>query len=175
VIIKEYLCLAHGDFEAGEPKCPCGCEGDMMVQRVFRTAPSIQTQGYRNTNATFESLAREHGLSDMDNSDGGGMRLADAATRHRLAKATEMVAPSGRDVNEYFADVRTRNQVSSTARPVGEVTRQSADTTAHGGAIIKNEAGGISLSNGVELNRPGVRIEGRFDGRASAGLPAGDA
>ena len=177
MIIKEYECMAHGAFEAGEPMCPHGCEGDIMVQRVFRTAPSIQSARYRGINSTLQSLADEHGLTDMSNADGQGMRRANYATQRRLDHAMDVVLnSSGRPLSDYYPDIRQGSglAVSNSARPIGEVVRPAADTVSAGtGSIIRDESGQISLGNGMQLARPRAAIEGRYDG-AKAGLPTGD-
>jgi hypothetical protein len=84
-VVKEWQCMAHGYFDGTEPICPHGCESDSMVRRVFLTAPTIQSQGYRNMNATFEHLARENGVSDLRQRGGDGMRRADYWTEKRRA------------------------------------------------------------------------------------------
>lgn len=71
MITKEYVCMAHGEFDASEPKCPHGCGGG-MVQRHFRTAPAYHGGRTSNIDKTLQMLADDHGLTDMNNQNGAG-------------------------------------------------------------------------------------------------------
>ena len=160
-IQKEWTCMAHGAFDAPEAVCPQGC-GDGMVQRAFRTAPSIQSRSFRGINDTFETLARENGLSNMRNANGEGMRRADAGTYQRLNEATELVIGSSRaglagvDAGSFF-------------KPLNQFQPGS---TGDGGVIQRN--GSQVLSGAIPLNTPQPQLESApFDGR-SLGLPPGD-
>lgn len=150
--------MAHGAFDGPEAVCPQGCDGTMVV-RAYRTAPSIQSRGYRGINRSFETLARENGLTDMHNRDGQGMRRADRHTHERLRQQTEMIVQSGdrkgMDVSQVF-------QPMSNFRP---------GSTGGGGAIQRD--GGQITVGGVPLERPRHVVEYAHDGR-NAGLPAGD-
>ena len=185
-VVKEFDCLAHGGFDGfslddgSVPGCPKGC-GPSMVQRVFRTAPAVQSAGYRRMNNTFENLAREHGLSNIQNrssiQDQTGMRMADYAAHKRLKEATEaVIGPSraglsGVDAGSFF-------------KPLGEF---QAGSTGDGGALQRvgaNEVemkkggtfktGGTLLSGAIPLSTPKPLVEGVHNG-AGAGLPKGDA
>ena len=158
-IVKEFICLAHGDFDSTKAVCPHGCKGE-IVQRVFRTAPSIQSRGFKITNDTFESLAREQGVSNLRNSYGESMRKADHDTYKRLDHANELVMTAsksgmvGQDASQYFKPLNNF-QMGSTG----------------GGAIQK--VGDQVMAGGIPLNRPRADVVSAFDGR-DTGLPAGD-
>lgn len=174
-VLKEFVCLAHGDFEAYTdmdgpvPSCPQGCHPS-MTQRAFRTAPSIQSHGYRGLNSTFETLAREHGLSDMSNrsaiQDGTGQRRANADTYRRLNEATEMVigparaaGMSGRNAGDFFKPLREFGNVGGSAQ---SSLHRSADGT-------------VSNDMGTTFSNPTPKLQApAFDG-SKLGLPAGDA
>ena len=186
-IIKEYRCLAHGDFDSpslddgSPPGCPHGC-GVSMVQRVYRTAPMIQTQGYRNINSTFQRLAEDHGLSDMSNrnavQDGTGMRRADAATHARLNRATEMVMGSsrsgnqGQDASQFFQPLGNF-QPGSTGEG-GALQRVGGSTVEmrKGGTFVE---GGTLMSGQTPLLPPKPKLDAPAFNGGSLGLPAGDA
>ena len=175
MIIKEFECMAHGYFEGAEPVCPHGCTGENMIQRVFLTAPSIQTSSYNGINNTLESLAEEHGLSDMNNRSGNGMRRADAGAHRRLNTAMDIISSrSGENMAEYFGDMKQRfsGSISSVARPVGEAVNPNADTRGHNGTIYRDQTTGlISVGEGIGLANPKKRLEApAFDGR-TLGLP----
>ena len=144
-VMKEWTCMAHGDFDGYEQKCPHGC-GSSMVARAYRTAPSIQSAGYRSINKTMVSLAADHGLTDIHNrnssQNGTGMRRADYATHQRLNRATEIVMHASRsgqpgaDAGSYF-------------KPLNEFRPGS---TGEGG-VIRREAGQVT-SAGIPLTAP---------------------
>ena len=167
MIVKEWSCLAHGAFDGTEPSCPFGCKGQGMVQRAFRTPPTIQSQGYRTMNNTFENLARDQGLSNLNNrsaiQDGMGMRMADSAAHQRLAQATEMIMGSSRsglqgtDASEYFKPLNN-------FRP---------GSTGEGGVI--HRVGDTVMAGNVPLPSPKPKLEAPAFNGQSLGLPAGDA
>lgn len=68
-VLKEYRCLAHGDFEAYKEICPHGCD---TVERVFRTAFSINGTA-KNIDKTLDTLAADYGMTDMRNDMGSVM------------------------------------------------------------------------------------------------------
>lgn len=170
-IKKEYLCAVHGDFEATKPLCPSGCKGDAMVQRVFRTAPGIQTQYYRNMNRTLENLATDHRLSNMSNAGGEGMRKADAGTRKRMDQALQMVAPNGRAVDEFFKPMGDRFKSSAQAVSASEAVNPMADTRPLNGSVYKDQTGATVVGNGIRLGAVQPKLEApAFDG-SKMGLP----
>jgi hypothetical protein len=136
-----------------------------MVQRVFRTAPSIQTAGYRSVNKTFDSLAAEHGLSNMRNAYGESQRKADYGAHKRLQTATEMIvgngkALSGQDASQFF-------------KPMGAL----AGTNTGGGGALQRDNGQMVVNTGsgpMTLNMPRAHTVGSFDGR-QLGVPQVDA
>ena len=174
-IIKEYQCAAHGDFEATSALCPHGC-GEGMVERVYRTPVGIQTQGFRNMNATLQDVAREQGMSDMNQRGGDGMLRTDWRARRRIADATEMIAYNGREVGSMFKDVKTRFSTSSKPVSAADVVNRSADTRSNGGGLYKDAATGQTIVGpGIVLpSAAPPRGAPSFDGR-SIGLPQGDA
>jgi hypothetical protein len=159
MVIREFVCMAHGDFEAEAPVCPRGCAGEGMVQRAFRTPVSIGGGHSRGINSTLETLASEHGLSDMNNRSGDGMRRADWQTHRRLTQATEMILGqgdrAGQDMSQYF-------------KPLGSFNGALPQN------IMKGDGGKTVLPGGIELNRPVAQVVASHDG-TKAGLPAGDA
>lgn len=68
--IKEWECAAHGPFESDKPECPRGCSGGQTIQRRFYSAPGLTGGRTKNIDRTLESLARDYGLTDMNNHGG---------------------------------------------------------------------------------------------------------
>jgi len=163
-VIKEWTCKAHGAFEGTQAECPHGCSGEGMISRAFRTAPSIQTAGYRSVNGTIESLAAEHGLTDINQRGGDGMLKTDWRARKRLQDSVEMMGHgdrAGQDMSKFF--VPTAN-LDMLGQQQGALRR---DPTTGGIATVMD--GQI-----VPLPKPGIQVAGSFDGKG-AGLPKGDA
>ena len=174
MILKEFACMAHGDFDGFEAVCPKGCKGDGMVQRAFRTPPSIRSSSYGGINKTFDSLASEHGLSNMSNRDGQGMRRADYATHERLRKTSEMILNSGdrsgQDMGQYFRPVTEMGAVRAPQNIRKSDTRTVFDAN---GQAFTYGTGKTIVGEGTVLSSPAARVESSYDGR-SAGLPSSD-
>ena len=188
MIIKEWNCLAHGAFDApslddGEnPGCPHGC-GNSMVERAFRTAPAFQTQGYRNMNATFDTLAREQGVTNMSNKhamqDGIGMRKSTPETHRRLNEATQLIMHhskaglEGMDAAAYFKPLSDFGALGVTAH--GAMRKESKITvTDSKGETHTYGAGRTLLDNGMKLGLPApTLVAAPFNG-TTLGTPEGD-
>ena len=170
-IVKEYQCAAHGDFEATEAECPHGC-GYGMVERVFRTPISIQTQGFRNMNSTLENVAKENKMSDMDQRGGDGMIRTDWRARRRISEAGEMLAHKKGNGNGSFIPVNSHFSSSAKAVPASSVVTGTADSRNYGGGIYKDPQTGASMVGpGIALNRPNPALAApNFDGR-KLGVP----
>lgn len=69
--LKEYVCAAHGDFEAYSATCPHGCP-EKFVKQEIRTAPAYRSPKTGFTDHTLKGLAADFGLSDVKNDKAGG-------------------------------------------------------------------------------------------------------
>lgn len=69
MIVKEYRCAGHGLFDSADtpPICPRGCTA---VSQVFITPRGLIGRGTKNIDNTFQTLANDFGLADM-NTHGG--------------------------------------------------------------------------------------------------------
>jgi hypothetical protein len=158
MVIKEWVCMAHGNFDGPEQRCPKGC-GDSMVQRAFRTAPAIQSAGFRSVNKSVEMLAKQQGITDINQRGGDGMRMTDWRAEKRMAQSMEMMGHgtnSGVDMGQFFAPLSAM------------AGRASAPPS-----VIKENGVTVVAGTGVPLNTPGAIVAGRHDGIA-AGVPLGD-
>lgn len=167
-VMKEWVCMAHGDFDSTDEKCPQGCEGAGMIQRVHRTVPAIQSAGYRSINRSFESLAVQHRLTDIRTTRTGEAHTrVNYEQRRRTAQSMEMLGHhgenAGQDMGAYFKPLAAMGQIG--ALP-GALTRNPET-----GRVIATDGMGGQVA---EFAAPKVVVAGRHDG-ASAGLPAGDA
>lgn len=74
-VVKEWLCAGHGFFEADEPICPkAGCT---TVERAFLTPAGYVGARTRSIDQSFQRIAKDYGLSDMNNRDGKAARVVD--------------------------------------------------------------------------------------------------
>ncbi len=69
--IKEFLCPAHGRFDSATAKCPHGC--DLVVDRVFHTAPALKSAKTKATDTLLRGIAADYGFTDMSNRNGSVM------------------------------------------------------------------------------------------------------
>lgn len=70
-VLKEWICMAHGEFEGFEPACPHGCSGT-MVERQFRTAPGYP-QSIKGIDSTLDNLAKDFGMTDIRHNSNGSV------------------------------------------------------------------------------------------------------
>lgn len=90
-VVREFRCFGHGFFESEEPVCPRGCT---TVERAFLTAPGHLSREARSIDRTFNTIAKDFGLSDMNNRDGKGARVVRAAqgeARSQQKRFSEML------------------------------------------------------------------------------------
>ena len=69
MILHDWVCLAHGNFESELGVCPYGC-GEKMVRKIFLKAPAYHAGRTANIDRTLQGLADDHGLTDMNNQNG---------------------------------------------------------------------------------------------------------
>lgn len=66
MVVKEWKCEAHGEFDGPEKHCvDCG-HGDFVVQEI-RTAPAFRRKNMKVIDETFRMIADDHGLTDLKN------------------------------------------------------------------------------------------------------------
>jgi hypothetical protein len=66
-VIREFNCPQHGHFESKFSVCPHGC---VDVERVFITAPALNSRRTKNIDATLTQMAKDYKLSDISNKKG---------------------------------------------------------------------------------------------------------
>lgn len=93
-VVKEYVCMAHGAFESSvePPLCPMGCD---TVERAFFTPPSLRGDRTKATDKILESLAKNYGLTDMNNRGGqavaGRLTLSQQRAQRQAEAAAEYI------------------------------------------------------------------------------------
>lgn len=90
MVKKEWMCAAHGAFESAEesPECPRGCD---TVSRAFLTPPGFRSARTSNIDATLETAAKRHGLTDMQNRHGQAVKRESPIQRQRQEQFQQMV------------------------------------------------------------------------------------
>ena len=94
-VVKEWMCLVHGDFEGAEPICPEGCD---TVERQFRTPVGFMSGRTSKIDATLDGLAKAHGLTDMRNRNG------EPAASPRIAAANQRAARMQQFINDRYGN-----------------------------------------------------------------------
>jgi hypothetical protein len=67
--INDYVCMAHGAFTNRTGICPHGC-GRSMSHVVFNKPVGMVSGRTKGIDGTLATLAKDHGLSDMNNHNG---------------------------------------------------------------------------------------------------------
>ena len=71
MVLFDFACMAHGEFEGTEPKCPHGCS-EKMVRKIFKKPPAYHNGKTANADRNLRGLAEEFGVYDFNNKNGTG-------------------------------------------------------------------------------------------------------
>lgn len=96
-VLHDYKCLAHGFFEAWEPKCPKGCSGE-VVQKVFLQPVGMKSDATKRSDETLSNLANDYGMTNIHTPRGGESQM-DAAKRQNNPFAIQWGRPQ--DIGNY--------------------------------------------------------------------------
>lgn len=102
MVIKEWRCKKHGDFESSHPICPAmGCRSQ-EVERVFLTAPSVKSEFVTRHEQGVKKLAAAYGQTDFRTA-----RAGESSKKHdlgqRLLWGNEVQKSLGMDMNALTA------------------------------------------------------------------------
>lgn len=64
MILRDYICLAHNDFESATGACPYGCSPG-MVRQVFKKAPAFHNGASARGDAALRLLADDYKMTDL--------------------------------------------------------------------------------------------------------------
>ena len=84
--VKEFMCMAHGRFDSRVAVCPHGCS---TVERIFVTPVGIRSARTANIDSTFQQIAGNYNLSDMNNRGGKAARVLDGKTQKAMIDAQD--------------------------------------------------------------------------------------
>jgi hypothetical protein len=129
-VTNDYLCAAHGPFEAQSDRCP-HCKHNRFVKIQFLKAPAFTSAKTKNSDRVVKQLAMDYRMTDVKNDKDGGS-VMDAM---RKGNRTPAMAP-GQVMQNY------RQNPTRESAWLG-----SAPPTAFGGL------GGNALS-GVPMGKP---------------------
>jgi hypothetical protein len=132
VIIKEFRCEKHGDFESSHAICPAlGCRSE-KVERVFLTAPNIKSEFVTRHEQGIKKLAASYGQSDFKTAREGESSMK-SPVGSRLLWGNDVQKTLGMDMNALTA---------RTAQPF-TVTKNDGrtETVPHGMRLAATELG----------------------------------
>ncbi len=132
MVIKEWACKKHGNFEGSHPICPAlGCRSQ-EVERVFLTAPGVKSEFTTRHEQGVKKLAAAYGQSDFRTA-----RAGESSKKHdlgqRLLWGNDVQKSLGMDMNALTA---------RTAQPF-TVERKDGktETVPHGMRLAATELG----------------------------------
>lgn len=64
MVLHDFKCMAHGYFEAWEPRCPKGCDGEAVV-KVFLQPVGTRSDSTKHADSTLRGLAQDYGMTDI--------------------------------------------------------------------------------------------------------------
>ena len=140
-VYHDYNCIAHGLFESKTGLCPHGC-GKAMSTKVYINPPAYHGGRTASIDRTLQGLAKDHGLSDMNNQNGTG-----AAFRH--------------DPNMDRAAKQAQEQMMRGQTYAGAMGKSVGDTLTSGGFQSDNA---LAQVNGM-LTQPKPNVVGSWNGK----------
>ena len=69
MVLHDWVCMAHGLFEAETGRCPHGCS-EMFTKKVFLKAPGVVSDRTKSIDAAIQGLADDYKLTDINNQNG---------------------------------------------------------------------------------------------------------
>lgn len=132
MIIKEWRCKQHGDFESSHPICPAlGCRSK-QVERVFLTAPGVKSEFVTRHEAGVKKLAAAYGQTDFRTAKPG-----ESSKKHDLGQKLLWGNEVQKTLGMGMADLTAR-----TAQPFTvEKKDGSKETVPHGMRLAATELG----------------------------------
>lgn len=132
MIIKEFRCKKHGNFESSHPICPAlGCRSQ-NVERIFLTAPGVKSEFVTRHEQGVKKLAAAYGQHDFRTA-----RAGESSKKHDLGQRLLW----GNEVEKSLG----MNMDSLTARTAQPFTVQRNDgkteTVPHGMRLAATELG----------------------------------
>lgn len=135
MIIKEWFCSEHGDFEGSHAICPAlGCESAEVI-RVFHTAPGMKSDNTKRFDDGVRRSAELYQQSDYRSAKAGESSKANNQAASVLwgSNAQDFLAKGGRDIT-------TAHQPAS--YNITDKEGKKSTWTDHGGMrTVANEVG----------------------------------
>lgn len=103
MIIKEFNCKAHGDFESDAPYCPQGCSTE--AERVFLTPPSYLSDKTKSSDGHLKQLAFDFKMTNMTN-DGGRRAVMSTCESDVERKLNSGFRPMGANIQSAVSGFR---------------------------------------------------------------------
>lgn len=117
MVIREYRCAEHGEFECSDPICPApGCRSQ-DVTREFRTAPAVRSRMVTQHDTGIRDLSERMGGADFRSAQQEG----DTAYGGHLAGGMKW----GQDAEKFLGHTLTEKTIQTDAMrsPAAVATR----------------------------------------------------
>ena len=148
-VLHDWICLAHGKFESFDGRCPYGCD-EAFVAKTYVQAPGLRSDRTKNIDRTFQALANDFGLTDMNNQNGtGAVKRPDPA---KEKARNELLGHMG-DTSHLWGAMATGNNAVPQALSANHL--QSGNALSDVRPILK---------------QPVPQVVGRFDGKIDTGI-----
>ena len=142
MMLNDYECPRHGEFEASHPICPAwGCDSE-GVKKVFKKAPAVKSDLTKRTDAGLRKSAEMYNQSDWKTARPGESAKANNRAAelmwgeeavNRLGPAVAVHGPAGTAVpgtpNESWAPslVSGGNPLQRAERTMGSKSQEDSD------------------------------------------------
>lgn len=123
-VLHDWKCMAHGVFESTTGRCPHGC-GKGMTEIIYLKPPGMVTGRTRGIDRTLQTLANDHGLTDMNNHGGETAAFIPDPSMAKQERVMQEKLLAG----QTFAGAIGQNNVASTL----------AESNLQGGNALNNE------------------------------------
>ena len=122
-VIKEWVCVEHGEFTGSHPICPnFGCTSDHVTQE-FRTAPGFRSDYTKRTDAGLRKSAEMYGINNFKSGKAGDTSFAgraDPTTGSRLLWGDESKQVLGHSFAELSSKAQKPLEVPGTSLKLTE-------------------------------------------------------
>lgn len=133
-IVHEFRCFGHGLFESEDAVCPHGCTA---VEKVFITPRGIMSGRGAAIDRTFNQLANDFNLSDMNTNksrshNGGAARVLTSAQKKAQAdqeKLRHRFAPMAKGGGTYHVGMGKAINESAGGGALASIAQHGAQPT----------------------------------------------
>ncbi len=127
-VLHDYVCMAHGEFESRDGRCPHGC-GKAMVQIKYNKAPSYHNGRTSNIDKTIRALANDYKQTDLNNHNG---TTSCAIQDNNFLKAQQQMERDILAGRTYSASMKPgENAIPQAIKDIGAMPDNSVEQVRH--------------------------------------------